>query len=312
MNNNNIDGNLTQKRGRGRPKKEHENGQMKVNEKKKVHIDICHQRELILHLPISLNSKTGKKDHHTDDNIDIEDSGNDLHANTMLSVSDSDNINLSDKTEDSEHHSDERDTTILKLREELNYYKSVASSMHNDGIKECNYIPLNVNLIDNTTGKTIVCSKTNIVCWWCTCNFDTVPCFIPEKYDDDRYYVFGCFCSYNCAASYNLNMDDYKVYDRFSLIKKLYNQIYNNDADITLAPSREVLDKYGGPMTITDYRNNFIASSKEYKLVMPSMVPIIPYIEEKSKDKYNINKNDTNKYDKKNVNSNIFDTFKIK
>ena len=107
-------------------------------------------------------------------------------------------------------------------------------------------------------------------------------------------------------------MNDYKVHDRYSLLKRLYYHIFGNDTDISIVPSREVLEKYGGPMTITEYRKNFTTLSKEYKLVMPSMVPIVPYIEEKSKDKYNVNKNDTNKYDKKIHSSNIFETFKVK
>lgn len=319
MTNNTIDTDHTQKRGRGRPKKEQTGGQLKSLEKKKTHIDVSQQRELILHLPISLTSKSGKKnrakkeDTFSDELDDIDEFGEgQLNDDTMLSVSDTDNINLSGNEEQNDKcKNDNKDEIISKLCDELNYYKSI-SNMQNEGIKECNYIPLDINLIDNTNGKTIICNKTNIACWWCTYNFDTLPCFIPEKYDDNKYYVFGCFCSCNCAASYNLNMNDYKVYDRYSLIKRLYGQIFGNDINISIVPSREVLEKYGGPMTITEYRKNFSSTSKEYKLVMPSMVPIVPYIEEKSKDKYNVNKNDTNKYDKKSYNSNIFDTFKVK
>ena len=41
--------------------------------------------------------------------------------------------------------------------------------------------------------------KTNIHCWWCTLKFDTPPVSLPNKFYNKKFYVFGCFCSFNCS-----------------------------------------------------------------------------------------------------------------
>ena len=46
-------------------------------------------------------------------------------------------------------------------------------------------------------------TATNYSCWWCCHKFQTPPCFIPLDYKNDIFYVYGNFCSFNCALSYN-------------------------------------------------------------------------------------------------------------
>ena len=48
------------------------------------------------------------------------------------------------------------------------------------------------------------------------------------------------------------------------LIKKLYN--YNAEKRNKLAPPKEVLQKYGGIVTIENYRKNFITCDKNYRI----------------------------------------------
>src|SRR5690349_6873648 len=45
-------------------------------------------------------------------------------------------------------------------------------------------------------------NKTKMHCWWCDHQFNNYPCFIPTKYYKKTYYVYGCFCSFNCAMAY--------------------------------------------------------------------------------------------------------------
>ena len=52
--------------------------------------------------------------------------------------------------------------------------------------------------------------------------------FIPEKYINGKYHVFGNFCSFGCAFAYNDNsINDYRRQIRDSLLKKLYKDIFN-------------------------------------------------------------------------------------
>ena len=138
---------------------------------------------------------------------------------------------------------------------------------------------MNVNFINTKDNTQVIVDKTNIVCWWCTLNFDTIPCFLPEKIIDDTYYVFGNFCSVNCAAAYNVDMNDFKVWERYGLLKRMYQEI-KGVMEINIAPRRECLNKFGGPITEEEYRENLISNHKEYRFVHPPMKSIIPFIEE--------------------------------
>ena len=180
--------------------------------------------------------------------------------------------------------------------------------------REVRIIPMNINFIDNSTGKTILCEKTDIACWWCTYSFETLPCFIPERYNDGKFYVFGCFCSFNCAMSYNILLNDYKVLSRNSLIKNLYYTITGKNDDISLAPPKEALRKYGGILTIDEYRKGDKKISAEYRLKLPPMINLIACIEEKSKEKhYNYSKGQEKGLEvHKKKSLNIMDTVGIK
>ncbi|ARF09343.1 hypothetical protein Catovirus_2_292 [Catovirus CTV1] len=315
--------NITTQKKRGRPRKNLlENN--KNTEKKKIQTDLSQQREIILHLPIQMkqvsnesNKKSTSESEKNDTTLVIKNADENVNNNTILTISD--NIENCYESDNDNENVDElleqlktKEKIIKKLRDELCMYKQNASDNFTmTATREHKYIPIDVKLVDNNSGKTIIAEKTNIVCWWCTYNFDSIPCFIPEKHDNDKYYVFGCFCTLNCAVSYNLNMGDYKIYDRYSLIKKMYQNMYDINEEILIAPSREVLEKFGGPLTITEFRKNFKHCNKEYKLLMPPMIPSIPYVEERNREKSIINKNDTNRYDKKTKNVTIFDTFTV-
>lgn len=323
---------VQQQKKRGRPKKNLMDHQLnKPVEKKHSNVDLSKQRELILHLPmIHMNSGTNNKKSSSDSDTnkytakETENIADDAlftisdNCSVVSNVSDIDNNSATDVHE-LLLQLNSKDLLIKKLQNEINCYKCGNFEHNITTPKDNKYVKMNLKLFDSQNGKNIVIDKTNVACWWCTYNFDTVPCFIPERFDNDTFYVFGCFCTFNCAMAYNLNMGDYKMYDRFSLIKKLYYCMYdNNDSvvnSITIAPPREILEKFGGHVSIEDYRKNFQFCKKEYKMLMPSMVQITPYIEEKNKDLQIsvphsvINKNDTNNYDKKFGSQTIFDTF---
>jgi len=137
-----------------------------------------------------------------------------------------------------------------------------------------------LNIVDQS-GKQLK-ETTKLHCWWCTCQFDTIPIGIPEKYDanENKYCVFGCFCSFNCAYAWNVHeTNDYKTGERTTMIKKLYNSIYNTPNELKQASSRYCLNIFGGPLTIDDYRKDFQLLKQKYRLYIPPMASIIPLIE---------------------------------
>lgn len=179
------------------------------------------------------------------------------------------------KLKDSELKIKNQQKEILKLKkmiDDAGLYNSSSTKVHE----------IHLNLIDCTTEKTIVVEKTNIACWWCTLQFDTMPCFIPNKQVDNMYHVFGCFCSFNCAASYNFTcLDDYKVWNRYSLLKKMYQDTIGYDSEILNAPPKETLKKYGGKLTEQEYKQELQFCSREYRLILPPMTSTIPILEER-------------------------------
>lgn len=143
----------------------------------------------------------------------------------------------------------------------------------------------NLELISVKGDKIKIKEKTNIKCWHCTYNFDSVPCFIPDKFINGIFHVFGCFCSFNCALTYNLNfLNDSRVNTRHSLILLMFHKIFGKNKVLTYAPKKELLTDYGGPLTITKFRNSFLEINNEYRMNLPPVIPLIYEIEVRNRE----------------------------
>ncbi len=171
-----------------------------------------------------------------------------------------------------------KDIIIQKQKEKINEYKNIIDDNELIGINSKIARRMDLNLINITNGKNIVTSQTEIACWWCTYQFDTPPFFIPEKCINDTYHVYGCFCSLPCAMGFIVNISDYKVSGRISLLNKLYG--VTASIPIIIAPNKYTFERFGGNLSIDEYRKNIKTNKKEYRLFKPPMVPIVPIIEE--------------------------------
>jgi hypothetical protein len=294
-----------QKRKRGRPRKsaivssEKKKRGRKPLDKVVTPAELPVDNEIILQLPITKDEiaqfKTGVKkvvttQHSINKNV-FKVINNDMFTLSdisNISSDDSDNMKKFDgSTNELNKLLKTKDDTIRKLTSELEDMKKQESDS-NIKVNFKNVKSIDLELVKVEDGTTIIQEKTDICCWWCTHEFDNLPCFIPDRYYDDKYYVFGCFCSYSCATAYNINMNDYKVWDRYSLIKVLYNYIYDTTDDIIMAPPKEVLKRYGGLLSIDEYRENSSNYVKKHRLIIPPMVSIVSQIEESSVNNYNI------------------------
>jgi hypothetical protein len=132
--------------------------------------------------------------------------------------------------------------------------------------------------------------KTNIHCWWCCYSFNSIPIPLPRKTnnikslnpndkDVENFEVKGCFCSFNCALAYS-NTYDYKnlqylVLYFFKRIYKLNNPSYSKEFirnfSIKPAPPKEILEKFGGSVSILEYRKSFDNSTNYRIIEFPSM-----------------------------------------
>jgi hypothetical protein len=178
-----------------------------------------------------------------------------------------------------------RDIIIKELRESLKYIKNVSQDNFLTVTKENKKTLINMGLINFKDNKLIIADTTNICCWWCTYNFETLPCFLPEKFTNNKYYVFGVFCSFSCMFAYNEDMNDFRKQTRNSLINKLYKDIFGFDCNIKHAGPREILEKFGGVVKIETFRDSKSICNKIHKINIPPTIPLLSYYEESILDK---------------------------
>lgn len=102
-------------------------------------------------------------------------------------------------------------------------------------------------------------TKTDRHCLWCCHPFDTVPIPLPLSYDDrtDVFKVYGMFCSWSCAKTYNMNTNHPDMPYRGHLLSQLYKRTTGITEGINPAPSKNYLKIFGGDMDIEDFRNTF-------------------------------------------------------
>lgn len=122
--------------------------------------------------------------------------------------------------------------------------------------------------------------KTNVCCWWCCHNFDTIPLGLPIHYNptNKKFRVRGIFCGFPCMMAYH---NDKKMTFKY-LITFLYNKLTGvniNDIAIEPSPPRNVLKMFGGELSIEEFRNS-IKDHKIYKMVTYPMFVAKDYVEE--------------------------------
>lgn len=269
---------------RGRPKKIIQNESHKIIHKKQI--DSVFDDELLLHLriyddePIEKNICSYTLTEDETENNEIKTSESDDSLTSEMSIEklmiENKKLFFENKQLKMENKKLSQDGKKMPKQE----YANILTSIHESKIKQ-----INLNLINIKDNKTIIMENTNIVCWWCTYEFDNLPFFMPDKYEKGIFYVFGCFCSCNCALAYNIDMTDYRVMIRDTLIKEMYRQITKSKSIIQISPKRELLKKFGGILTIEEFRNSTFLLDKQYKMLFPPTIPLLLSITEYDNDK---------------------------
>lgn len=215
---------------------------------------ICSEEEpIIVHLPISVKE------------LNVSDSDN-------ISESQSSNIFIKSESEINNVKKSKKDKIIKELQEEIMILK-----------KKFNLIEIEQNKTNISYSNYSESTK----CWWCRNNFDTPAISLPEDYFLEKFVCVGHFCSFNCAMSYNLDVNDQKTWKRKSLLSLLYQKTYSEFKEISPAPSWRVLKEYGGSLTIEEFRENLIINNMEYLYLHPPLITRFSSIE-KTYKKQNI------------------------
>ena len=97
-----------------------------------------------------------------------------------------------------------------------------------------------------------------MLCWWC-CHETQGNLHLPISYDDrtKKYKFWGNFCSWECMKAFSI--DTYGINKGGlinSYIKLLRRETEGKMVDTKRAPSKWLLNIFGGPLTIEEFRNN--------------------------------------------------------
>jgi len=163
--------------------------------------------------------------------------------------------------------------------------------------------------------ESMAMSSASEVCWNCCHTYGSLSQSIPVRYISSVYYMYGEFCSYECATRYVIDtFEGQSMWEVYSLLNMYYNKIHNSKGkQVEPAPSRFVLKMFGGDLTIDEYRSHF-SNNISYDTLLPPIVPIChTNIKITNKIKPSENKNNLKLFRKTPLNktNNIYSTMNL-
>ena len=153
---------------------------------------------------------------------------------------------------DTKFKPEEEDESNLSIDDKL---KSLQLSLHNNNITK------------------------RSACFWCTYTFTSTAIYIPKNSINNKYNVYGCFCSPQCAAAYLFNeiIEESIKLNRYSMLNFLYTPIFNYKHNIIPAPNPHyLLNKFYGNMTIKEYRELIKANENHILLINKPISKVFP------------------------------------
>lgn len=157
------------------------------------------------------------------------------------------------------------------------------SSMPSDNMKT---IWKKLEKLSNNLHIDNICDKKS-ACFHCSYDFDNIPIYIPKYELNKTYYVYGCFCSPECACAYLMNeksIDTTTRFERYQLLNFLYCKIYDYSKNIKPAPCPYyMLDKYYGSLTIQEYRK-LLKNERLLLIVDKPLIRALPELHDETDD----------------------------
>ena len=257
------------------------------------HVEYDIKPNVILHLKCSLSDIEPKQ---MLSNLDY-----DPNVNTTIEPYNNDTMNLhiinemNLKTSENEFNSSESNSVKLKLetinKEEKNTILSKNRSRSNSTVstkEEQIHIKdiwkklkeLEKNLHTNNI------SDKKSACFWCTCDFDNPPIYIPKHFLKGSYHVYGCFCSPECATAHLMkeNISSSAKFERYHLLNHIYCKIYDYKKNINPAPNPYyILNKYYGNLSIQEYRK-LLKNERLLLIVDKPLTRILPELHQDNDD----------------------------
>lgn len=129
-------------------------------------------------------------------------------------------------------------------------------------------------------------SESSLGCFWCCETFSGRPCVIPTRVLERVWHVYGNFCTPQCGMAYLLSeiLDTHTRWERIALLHRLYGA--QCSGRVYPAPSREVLQRFGGPVSPSDFRAICEGQRVRVDIAQPPMVSILASMDTKPIDFY--------------------------
>jgi len=127
---------------------------------------------------------------------------------------------------------------------------------------------------------TIWPQSTDQLCLHCCLPFSTFPVPIPRYHDSlkNTYYVFGIFCSINCAKAYIIEHDVSISNTRMLYFISMCRTVFDIHYPVKPAPPRVRLKMFGGDLTPEKFRQYFDKITT--RILRPPFVQYTAVIEE--------------------------------
>jgi hypothetical protein len=143
---------------------------------------------------------------------------------------------------------------------------------------------------ENTKVTRELPASTTAACFWTCETFEGRPCVIPTCIIDGVWRVYGNYCNPQSAMAALLAepLDTHVRWERIALLNMLYGPAYSNGR-IYPAPDRAVLQRFGGPMSVEEYRDLCDRGRLRVDIHMPPLISILASMDTKPIDFYESN-----------------------
>lgn len=129
----------------------------------------------------------------------------------------------------------------------------------------------------NASGDTTTQQKKQEKCFWCCHDVCHEVYGMPIRYDalNKNFAVYGTFCSLECASAYNFSqhLGSDRAWEIHSWIQMLGKR-FGFKEPIRPAPSRYLLEMFGGPLTIDEFRDAHKGQGRTMILNIPPLISI--------------------------------------
>ena len=190
----------------------------------------------------------------------VKDRDLDLSRNNYSKYSNYDNDDDDYDDEDEEHDDDYSDNKNRGTSKTI--WRKLKQLEHN----------LHINNVNNKKSA----------CFWCTCDFDNPPIYVPKHFINGTYHVYGCFCSPECGVAHLMNepIDSSAKFERYHLLNHIYSKIYDYKKNIKPAPNPYyMLEKFYGNLSIQEYRA-LLRNERLFLIVDKPLTRILPELHE--------------------------------